>query len=205
MKRLSIGIIGSLLLLYSCSTPKDHSEELATETPEILTGSGLKTSKGSFSITKGIVGQLYDEALENNPELRKLDQQLVAITNDSLRKKTRAFDKYKSTNDAYWRSIDSYVNGINDSITKQSIQKVIDDSKTRYHQRIANHEAYNVQLDELKLKLEDQSTLLKILVTQKMMLNFEQNELTDPKELKSIVEDYNTVIKNTETLVKEER
>ena len=173
-----------LLLIFGCTPKENKPVAILNEkkTPESLQNNKSRTPLGSISkrYKDDIIDQLYQEALEKDPELKKLDKRINKIrhiTRDSL----KALNQYKKNNDEYWRTADAYINRIQDSITRESIRKIYQNSQATYVKSIAkiDHKTDSIQLKSQQLI--DQHIVMKLFITQAMIQNYQKNE--KPQEI----------------------
>ena len=193
-------LIPICLLILSCSEQRQEQISNVNNTPETLTEESeeISISRLSKSYRKDIVGRLYDEALDKDPRLRELDNQINFLQNDSLSDKTETYVKYERTNSEYWNTAKSYASRINDSITRLSTIELLEKLTSDYEKSIQPHENKMGVINRSQIQLSDQVILMKLFVTLPMIKNYQRNELPDIKELESLIEDYQKVLEKSE-------
>jgi hypothetical protein len=194
----------SLFLINCDNKEKLTIEEQLNLTPDIL-GEGendISLSTYSKRYDSDIISKLYSEALENDKKLNALNEKIKSFTNDSIIEKTKAFTKYSNTNDKYWNSINNYISSINDSIIKKETTAFFNKLKLNYESNIDNQKKLLILIDAKKEKLRDQLTLMKLFVTEPMMMNYQINEKPDIKELEGLISQYKGLIKESKEYTK---
>lgn len=190
------------ILLISCSQNKkiettENIEDLLG-TPEALNDN--KTNS-SYSFSKryheNIIDKLFHEALDKNKELKELNIRINEILADSLQEKTNDYLAYRKNNVEYWNTAKSYVNNISDSIRKIEILKIINKLEKNYERKLINHENKMDSITSLQLHLSDQKILMKLFITQKMINNYQNNELPEIDKLESMIKDLKNIVKQT--------
>ena len=129
----TLTIIFLTTVTFSCNnttkTPKvvESSIEQLTETPEVFqeTSSNEDYRISSFSkrYDSDIITKLYQEAIEKDSKLKKLNENLnkiANIKNDS----TLEYSDFKKTNENYWNAVNGYINRMHDSILQESTREI---------------------------------------------------------------------------------
>ena len=199
--KIKLILIASILLI-SCS-PKQKTEtnegiEELIETPEILNDN--KTNSSYFLSKRyheNIIEELFNEALENNQKLNDLNKKIRKILSDSIQEKTKEYLVYKKNNTEYWNTAKSYINNLNDSIGKIELLKTFNKLEKNYERKVTNHESKMDSITSLKLYLSDQENLIKLLITQKMIDNYQINELPKIDKLESMIKDLKKIIEES--------
>ena len=196
------------LIFFHCKKEQEENlspEEVLTQTPEVLGDNKSDFSISSFSKRwhdPDIISKLYSEALEKNKELNLLNEKIKEFTNDSVIEKTKSFTKYSNINNRYWVSVDRYTNSINDSILKKETASIFNKLKLKYENSIENHTNLIIEIDDKKKKLRDQLTLMKLVITQPMMSNYQINEKPNIEELEQLISQYKKLIEETKVYTK---
>ena len=87
---------------------------------------------------------------------------------------------------------------LNDSILKESTTAVFDKLACDYEKRMIDYSNKIEILDQRTINLEDQLILMKLMVTQPMIENFEINEKPPIKILEDLIKNYDDLIKETQ-------
>jgi hypothetical protein len=189
-------ILTSALFLSSCSDQKGNTEAVnPDETPEML-----NESKKDFSMSynrrkwsSDIIQELFNEAVSKDPILKKLTLKIEAKHKteiDSL----ESYLKYLENNNLYWTSVHGYINQMNDSSLIKETREVFDILETTYRKDIEAHVNATDTLDAKKKDLHDHIILMKLLVTQSMMENYQRNELPDIQIINKLIESNDSLI-----------
>jgi hypothetical protein len=190
-------------LIVGCGkdqSENNNSQELMSETPETLEQDrSLITDLKQGSYRGNIIERLYQEALDKNEDLKKLEDKIIEIKSDSISEKIIDYVKYKEVNSSYWNNAKNYTKKLNDSLLEKSVTEIFTKLESDYEQKISAHENKMDDIRNLELDLADQQILMKLLITQTMISNYQSNELPDIKQLESLVKDLQNIINDTKT------
>ena len=205
MKYITLLLIAATTFSCSDSESIKNHEDIAIEhlTPEALNEKDYvsESSWSSKRYNSNIIDKLYNEALENNPELAALNKKInIAIDykNDSL----KTYNKFINTNTAYWNDVNNYIHQLNDSALIIKTEQEFEPLKLAYEKSITTHENKIELIRKKSSQLKDKLVLLKLKVTSKMMLNYQKNELPIQKPLDHLIVDYDSLIKESEAFIK---
>ena len=199
-------ILFSCILLISCNSQQRNDASATnnqTATPEILLEENKPSQKLSYlksgRYKADIIEQLYQEALEKDATLRALNEKIEmmpSVKEDSL----YAYNKYKSLNTDYWNQAKDYIRQIQDETLKTSTAKAFDDLEKAFYAKIASHEKANLTIQQQSKALQDRLLVVKLLVTQSMILNFQNNELPDIQTIENLIKAYDVLIQEAEEI-----
>ncbi len=193
-------------MIFGCDKriTQNENEGNLLETPETL-----ENDKNVFSISKyssrynsNIIEKLYEEALDKNEHLKNLHKKINLIKNDSLDLKAKPYKNYSKTNNNYFENAYNYSSNIKDSITKKLMIDVFKRLESNYRKSVSKHENKMIELDKKASILNDQLILMKLVLTEPMMSNYQRNELPEIKTLESMINDYNKLIRETKEYTK---
>jgi len=177
-------------LIISCSndrnsTPQQNNIE---QTPEALNEDRkLDISSYRKRYDSDIIKKLFDEAVENNDSLKSLTSNLEKakeFKSDSL----ESYQTYKRNNLTYWNALTRYSNQISDSTLKNELIVIIESLKDKHSKRTAPLDELASRIDSTEQALGDLEILMKIVVTEPMMGNYQRNEYPDIKTLEAVKE-----------------
>lgn len=192
--------ISLFFLILSCSDRKDNIQEPepSGETPEVL-----ENDKGEFELrslnkrySENIIEELFREAKEKDLQLDKLIEdydQMTKTKSDSLEK----YLDYKRNNIRYWSATERYISQLSDSTLKHEMKAAFDVLKNKYDERISNHELALNELAKKEQRLKDLEIVMKLMVTEPMMTNYQRNEIPSVTTIHEISKGYDTLIART--------
>ena len=203
-KLISVLLICTLFLI-SCSdknNPKGEAEA-QNKTPEVLDNSKADDEIGSFSkrISDDILQQLFEEAINKDTKLKDITTRIDGI-NQTKSDSLKDYNTYIQNYNEYWSSVNIYINQISDSTLKGEMRNAFNILESNYKKSIAQH---TISYDKINVKatiLNDQEILMKLLITEPMMKNYQHNKLPDIKRLNRIIVTYDTLINETKPFIK---
>lgn len=193
----------SSLIIFSCSKKKDNTIP-AQPTPEALDEKDhLKESVYSKRYPSDIIDELYEEALTNDPKLKMINND-IALLSEIKSDSMEAYRRYAQNNQSYWASADAYINQLSDSSLKHEMSALFKTLEMKINERTAKVDAANEVIRQRTQTLNDQLILMKLLVTQPMMSNYQTNEFPTVKTLEHVIMSYDSVISRTKlyTIIK---
>jgi len=176
-----------------------------TETPQALEENRNNYKSSSKWRETDVIAKLYAEALEKNQKLKTLNKNIQEINNDSLNLHTKAFSKYANINDNYWATATQYIGSINDSILRQQTTTLFKNSELNYRESIVKHKYKIEKIEKLTTILNDKLILMKLMVSQSMIKNYQVNEKPAIQELETLIQQYEVLIKETAEFTKIEK
>lgn len=194
-----------ILVMCSCAHNKDKKEEPAiqNQTPEVLDQADAASKLASISkrYSNDIIQELFDEAINKDPELKSLVEN-IDKTGKSTIDSLQQYNTYIQNNNSYWSAANDYISQISDSTTKKLMKDAFRNLKANHDNLISQHKVLNENITKSEVTLNDHLILMKLLVTEPMMLNYQRNELPDIKKMKGVLNMYDTLINRTESYTK---
>lgn len=188
MKKIIITIIISSVSFLGCSNEKKAPEELVNETPDAIEESSSYdiSSYSGRGWNENIIERLFNEAVDKNNEVA-VTAESIQIANDIYNDSLKEFNKYISINEDYWKTANDYIARISDSTLRKSIKDTFEKSEIDYCDLKKNLTSLNDKITVEKKRLEDQVTILKLIVTLPMIQNYQKNEKPDSLKLKEVI------------------
>ncbi|HEX5168689.1 MAG TPA: hypothetical protein VFW11_05915 [Cyclobacteriaceae bacterium] len=190
-----------VFLMLSCTDRKDdikEEPEVSDATPE-----ALERDKSEFQLrslgkrySENIIEELFREAMESDSQLGKLVEdydQLTEAKSDSLEE----YIDYKQNNIRYWSATERYISQLSDSTLKHEMKSAFDVLKKKYDDRISNHELALNELAKKEQMLKDLEIIMKLMVTEPMMSNYQRNEIPGVTTIHGVSKGYDTLISRT--------
>lgn len=206
MKETYLIIIITTILIFSSCEKKEQTErtpeEILTDTPEVLDENSSDYKWSSKRYNTDIISKLYTEALEKNNVLKSLDEDIHNMNSDSLNVHTKSYIKFSNTNDNFWANANQHIGYLNDSILKQETAALFKNLELNYRESIAKHENKLKKIREQSTLLNDKLVLMKLMISQSMMKNYQVNEKPDIQELETLLKQYDALIKKTDEFTK---
>ena len=184
----------SFLLIFiflSCKQQTTYKEQ-PTETPKALQ-ENKETSMIEYSKRRNddLVDDLYDEKLDELPELKTLDKKFNDLNKNKI-DSLAVFHKFDVKNNDYYRSADAHLNRVQDSFLKNELRVFFENNKTAYANSISRLKNLEGQVDKQYISSLDRRIALKLLITLNMMNEFRKNNMPPSSSLETVVNNYKT-------------
>ena len=198
VKILYLVAIFILAALFSCNNthPKDPQQP---ETPKAL----QDKSSGSFYSRRSyndLVESLYNELADKTPELKALESSIDKLS-EGKTDSAELFDKYNKKNNSYYSSANSHITSIKDSLLRDKIKQLIDNSLLKYNNKITLHNNLLNTVNTKEITLSDLHNALKLIKTLPLIEKYQTDNLPPVKPLQNINKEYDKAIIKTDSLV----
>ena len=197
-KLLLVGIV--VLLLTSCFKKKNAHNNQVTDnlTPEVLDESDSYVSK---RYKEDIITELFDEAINKDAKLKAFVTRMKDLNNWE-RDRLEAYNKFTSNNREYWAASRYLLEEIKDSTLKKQYKKLFADLKTKQLQLASEIDTAASILNKKQQLFNDYYLLVKLMVTQQRMQNYQQNEMPNVKPIEEVIHEYDSLIIVSKSLIK---
>lgn len=204
MKKLLLLVVISSFF-GACSTEKakenlGKEQAVAPTSTTVLTAQNDYQPLSSFKKTRGadIITQLFDEALQKDNALAALVAKVKAMPKQQAAALTDV-NTYLANNQRYWTTAQSYANNIQDTLLRKQTLSLFEQMEKQLSETMLNYKQYKVELIQKQNTLNDQYTLLQLMLTQQMMLNYLNNEKPATDDLDATVKEYDDIIEEVKT------
>lgn len=193
-------IISFIVLSCNQSTKNDAPKP---ETPKALQekNSTAELYSKSRGYDSDLVESLYSELTEKDPELQNLEKMIIEL-NDQKEDSAKTFNAFHNKNTQYYQSGDHHVLQIKDSILRQKIKAILDNSLSAYNNKVQHHKDLLEILLTKDAYLDDMHTALKIVKTLPVMHKYQKESFPSPKSIEGVIKRYDRTIQNTDSLIK---
>jgi len=177
--------------LLSCEQQKENKEQ-RPDTPKALQenkqGSLIEFSKRA---NEDLVDELYEEKLDELPELKALDKKFNDL-NKSKIDTLAVFQKFDSKNNDYFTAADAHLNRVQDSFLKNELKTFFENNKTAYLNSISRLKNLEDQIGKQYISAIDRRIALKLFITLNMMNEFRKNNITPVSSFEKVFSNYKT-------------
>jgi peptidoglycan hydrolase CwlO-like protein len=189
-----------VFILASC-TNNGIQDKPQQETPKALgDNSSLDiVSKGRRS--DDLLESLYSELVSKDVELKRLEEKINTL-NSSKSDSLELIDKFNGKIQSYFRSIDSHVSAIEDSLLRDKMKLLIAGNLAKYNSRIAKHNELLKNLAINEIRISDLHTVLKIVRTLPVIEKYQQDNLPTTSQLEGFIKQQYQTINLADTLIK---
>lgn len=189
-----------VFILASCQNNR-MQDKPQQETPKALEDNNSLdiVSKGRRS--EDLLESLYSELVSKDVELKRLEVKINDL-NSSKNDSIELFNKFNGKIQSYFRSIDSNVSEIEDSLLRDKMKLLIASSLTKYNSRIAKHNELLKTLAVNEIRISDLHTALKIVRTLPVIEKYQQDNLPTTRQLEGFIKQQYQTINLADTLIK---
>jgi hypothetical protein len=193
------------IFLFSCNINKPAvPENKQAESPKALQednsiSGGSLLSKRSYR--DDLVEDLYNELLEKNSALSELEHGMDKLKEDK-KDSAESFNAFNLKNNSYYNSADTHIGAITDSVLKQRIKLLVDNSLSKYKSAITGHNNLIAAISSKDITLNDLHIILKLTQTLSMIEKYQVNRLPPTKPLENTSKNYDKIITQTDSLSK---
>lgn len=194
-------VIFCFSLLTSCGrVHRESNSEAKTETPVALQDDKLEIK--SYSRSGDIIEELYQELVDKNPALQKLETDIEEFRSKSDELKG-IFDKYNGKSSNYYSSASCRVAAITDSILKKRIVTLISNSSRLYENKTKELNSLLKLISQNGSTITDHHTALKIVLTLPLIEKYQKDNLPSRKKFKTLIKTQTDLIQQTDSLIPE--
>lgn len=185
------------MTFFSCGNRKNNSDK--PETPKALQDDNLEIKSYSRSWSD-LTEELYQELVDKTPALKKLEDDIAAFNKkpNELAEKFNTFDG-KSNN--YYLSANTKASTITDSLLKNKMLLLITNSQNQYLSKTAEHNSLLTLVSQKSTNLNDQHSVLKIILTLPIIEKFQNDDIPDKKEFLDLLKKQQELIDQTVSLI----
>ncbi|MES2134251.1 MAG: hypothetical protein V4506_18035 [Bacteroidota bacterium] len=203
MKHNVIYIIAFLCLsvLLSCAGKTEQTitkEEL--ETPAALRNNKYDISSGYKRSSEDLTEALYTELVDKDKALKTLEEDLKTYRS-GFNKPSENFNSYNDKSIGYYYSVNHKIESISDSVLKHKMASFIAESNERYLKTTEKLNSFLKLIEQNNLSIQDQHTVLKIVLTVPLIEKYQTDQLPDGKEFKEMINSQKKLIKRTEDFI----
>jgi hypothetical protein len=200
MLKLKYCCVFFVVLFFSCEENGKDKFEAMKDTPKALQKSGeLDVSSFKSRGKINLVGELYQELLERDPELRKFEESRDEF-NKGHQNYLNRFDEYDDKSRGYYGDANSFAKVIKDSILRKKIEQLLLRNEEKYKHLISKHSSLQDELSKHSSAIEDRLVVLKILLTLEQIEKYQKDNLPDTKEASLLIKKGKMVSSKTDSL-----
>lgn len=188
-----------LLFLVSCGGRQtDNNTAKKTKTPKSLQDGKLKIK--SYSRSGDLIEELYQELIDKNPALKKLEDDIDAYRPE-VYELDEKFEEYDSKSHSYYSSANYKATAITDSLLKNRILALIKSSNNKYLTKTAELNSLLKQISNNGATLDDHYSVLKIVLTLPIIEKYQDDNKPNKKEFINLLNQQEKLILKTDSLI----
>ena len=192
-----------LLLFISCTSRKENKDTPQADVPKALQDNkevSLISYSKRGSYDRDLVEELYKEKVKLTPGLQAIEK-LIDELNDAEKDSLEVYNEFKSKNQQYYGSANSHVNRIKDSLLKREIEAVVEKNIAAYNNKITGLNDLVTVLNSKSGSTNDRHTILMILISLRMINEYQGKNLPSPKPIESVISNYNLLIQKMDSVI----
>lgn len=175
-----------VITLFSCkkeTAPLENTKEI----PEALKDKSY--SRGSAN--GNLVEEVYQDLVSKSAELQKIETEIENFDTGEIHKK---YYNYTSKSENYYATATHQAQVIKDSVTRKRILALLEKSNQQYFEKSKELKGLYTTINDKKLSIEDCHTVLKIVLTLPVMVQYQQDNLPDKKEFETTIHSEDSLI-----------
>ena len=191
-------LISTLLLSCGGGGQTDNNKPTKQETPKALQDDKLEIK--SYSRSSDLTEELYQELVDKTAQLKKFEDDLAAFRpkpNDLNEK----FIKYDGKSNGYYSSANYKATAISDSLLRMKIISLITTSNKKYASKTAELNSLIKQISKNGSTLNDQHTILKIVLTLPLIEKYQDDNKPNKKEFEDLIKEQEKLIIQADSLI----
>jgi hypothetical protein len=183
----------------SCSRggQTDNNKLTKQETSKVLQDGKLDNK--SYSRTRDIIEELYQELVDKTPNLKKFEDELSASRPKHIELNEK-FNQYDSKSNSYYSSAIYKATAISDSLLRMKILALITTNSKKYANKTTELNSLIKQISKNGSNLNDQHTILKIIWTLPLIEKYQDDNKPNKKEFKDFIKEQEKLILQAESL-----
>lgn len=192
------------ILFIAIASCNNNRQPVAESTPQQIPKAFKEESSSLISKRSyegDVIEELYNELLEKDKTLGALEDGIEKIK-DNSKDSASAFNTFDSRNISFYSSATGHLGTIKDSVLKERIKLLVDNSLTQYKTKIAIHNNLLSSINSKDITLDDLHFVLKLTKTLAVMEKYQSGNLPSAKPLEEISKAYDKVISKTDALTK---
>lgn len=184
MKKMISNFCLLFLVTISCNSSKapDHTEK-KSEVPDAFDNSEIKISRyGSGDV----VGALYKELVEKQPELQNIEDKIKELKETNSKLNTE-FGEYNGNSLNYYNSTTYKLASIKDSLLKAEIEQLINRSKKQYDNFKSSYDSDLKTALANSNNIDDYHQALQVVLTLPVIAAYQKDNLPDNKAIRDLI------------------
>lgn len=191
-------ILSSLLTVLSGCIFKEEEKEVNNTPPALLKNDG--SALLSYSSRHDLVEALYQDLLSGSPELNKLEKVLTKSENEEIEAQ-KIFHNFTSRSENYYLSANKKARDLKDPILKQQFQLILSKSENKFRNKVSGLNILLKALSNNRAYINDKLTALKLTLTLPLIEQYQNKNMPDDSDLKSLIKDQNLLLKKVNNLL----
>jgi hypothetical protein len=185
-------------MIQSCS---QREEKKDNQTPEVLQDD-ISNNIRKLSYSKGgdILESIYEEVLNDNPELETWENNIRNLKDEKYQKEDK-INQFDDKNHSYYSAAREKSNKILNKELKEIIDMEISKSESQYNQKIEKVRSLQNKIGELDLRINDYENAVKVLYTLPYIRNYQNNDAPNQEELKKTINEYEKLLKESDSYI----
>ncbi|MDY3318287.1 hypothetical protein PG637_02550 [Riemerella anatipestifer] len=190
-------LISTLLLSCGDGRRTDNNKPTKQETPKALQDDKLEIK--SYSRSGDLTEELYQELVDKTPQLKQFEDDLAAFgpKPNNLNEK---FNQYDSKSNNYYSSANYKATAISDSLLRMKIIALITTSSKKYASKNTELNSLIKQISKNGSTLNDQHTVLKIVLTLPLIEKYQDDNKLNKKEFQDAIKEQEKLILQADSL-----
>jgi hypothetical protein len=196
-----IGIyISIIFLVISCNStgPTKVVQPENDAVPELFEKQESSVSSFSKYNSRGdnLIENLFEEAREKDPHLDQLVKNIEEFDSYAYQQLIK-MDQYSKNNEKYWKSVAYHISQIKDSVLQKQMQSSFNTLENQFQKQSQDIKHAQELLDQKTVAMKDQLVIMKLMVTQPMMYQYQKQEKPSVKVFDKVIYHLDSLVNQT--------
>jgi hypothetical protein len=188
-----------VLILASCNNNRTQ------EPPRPETPKALEDKSASYNIISkrggvDLVESLYNELIDKDIELKKLEEQIDDL-NNSKSDSIESFDEFNEKIKSYFNAANNHASTIEDSVLRGKMKFLLASNLKSYNAQVARHNELLEIISTKQMTIADLHNVLKIVKTLPLIKKYQKDNLPNTQSLEGFIKQQDKTLNLADTLV----
>lgn len=148
-----------------------------------------------------MVDELYDDLVSKTPLLQQIEKKITDL-NENGRDSTSAFYKFDANNTTYYRSAETNLSRLKDTVLRDNILESIQNSIGEYNKRVSVQKNLVIAIKNKEINLQDLHVVLKVVKTLPVIEKYQKENQPPSKQLQGYADQLDSTANNVNSIIK---
>jgi hypothetical protein len=185
---LLLCLISTATIMLACNQPEQLNKK-NSNVPKALQENSLEEITDFSKREKSdILDNIYNEQLASRPDLKEIENIIKNIKEEQV-EAINDFEQFHSKNSEYYNSANYHLNNFSDSVLREKIKAIINESEKNYKAKSSKIASLAAQINQQSLTISDYHEALKAIVTIPVIEKFQNENLPNDSVFRRITKE----------------